>query len=83
MICPCYYLIFIAVIILAFILYNQKSIHIKENWTTYQSGPYGTIKTGSTPLRTYTRMLYREPYMYPYKYFTNYPMRAMTFGPPN
>lgn len=83
MICPCYYLIFLSIIIILFILYNQRSIQLKENWTTYQSGPYGTIRTGSTPLRTYTRMLYREPYMYPYKFFTTYPMRQMTFFSPN
>jgi hypothetical protein len=80
MICSCYIIIFILLVI--FIMWNQNQ-SIRENWMPYISGPYGTIRTGSSPLRTYTRMLYREPYMYPYQFITTYPLLQNTFFVPN
>ncbi len=81
--CSCQSILFIGLLILLFILWNQSQTNIQENWTTYQSGPYGTIRSGSTPLRTYTRMLYRQPYGYPFRFFSSFPTKQAIYFPPN
>lgn len=81
----CTHLFWIALFVIIFILWNQSRLNkdVQENWTPYVSGPYGTIKTGSSPLRFYTRMLYRKPFGYPYKYYSTYPMRQLSYYLPN
>ncbi len=75
------YLIVIILILLGIYFYfrSQKT----ENFTPYTYGPYNYMTTGSDPLSFYRYPIYRQPYMFPYQYYTNYPYPYMTYGDVN
>ena len=73
-------LLIIIIIIAVIYLY---STNIKENFETYSYGPYNYMDSGSDPLTFYKYPIYRNPYMYPYKFYSSYPYPYMTYYPTN
>jgi hypothetical protein len=73
-------LIVILIIIAIIYLYSMK---IKENFETYSYGPFNYMDSGSDPLTFYKYPIYRNPYMYPYKFYSSYPYPYMTYYPTN
>ena len=75
------YLISICIIILIIFcliyLYFYKRI---EGFETYSYGPFNYMDTGADPLTFYKYPIYRNPYMYPYKFYSSYPYPYMTYG---
>jgi hypothetical protein len=61
-------------------LYYNNDI---ENFETYSYGPYNYMTTGADPLTFYRYPIYREPYMYPHKFYSSYPYPYMTYGSVN
>jgi hypothetical protein len=59
------------------------STNIKENFETYSYGPFNYMDSGSDPLTFYKYPIYRNPYMYPYKFYSSYPYPYMTYYPTN
>lgn len=79
----CYLITFILIllIILSFMyLYRKYNI---ENFETYSYGPFNYMDTGADPLTFYKYPIYRNPYMYPYKFYSSYPYPYMTYYPTN
>lgn len=71
-----FFTIFIILIILAIVyLYSDN----KEHFGTYFYGPYGYGDTGSDPLSFYKYPIYRQPFMYPFKFYSSYPYPYMTY----
>jgi hypothetical protein len=68
-------------ILLLFIL--KKNNECKENFETYSYGPFNYMDTGADPLTFYKYPIYRNPYMYPYKFYSSYPYPYMTYYPTN
>ena len=73
-------LIIILIIIAGFYLFTP---YIKESFETYSYGPFNYMDTGSDPLSFYKYPIYRNPYMYPYKFYSSYPYPYMTYYPTN
>jgi hypothetical protein len=73
-------LLIIIIIIAVIYLYSSN---IKENFETYSYGPYNYMDSGSDPLTFYKYPIYRNPYMYPYKFYSSYPYPYMTYYPTN
>ena len=64
--------ILIAIMVLIFILcFYQITI---ENWTIYQSLPYGNYYTAPEPLNFYNKPRYRKPYKFPACVNVGYPV---------
>jgi len=74
--------ILLVIIIIIAVIYLYSS-NIKENFETYSYGPYNYMDTGSDPLTFYKYPIYRNPYMYPYKFYSSYPYPYMTYYPTN
>ena len=75
---------FIVVIILLFIgVFYISQPCTKEPFETYSYGPFNYMDTGSDPLSFYKYPIYRDPYMYPYKFYSSYPYPYMTYYPTN
>ena len=74
--------ILLVIIIIISIIYLYSS-NIKENFETYSYGPYNYMDSGSDPLTFYKYPIYRNPYMYPYKFYSSYPYPYMTYYPTN
>jgi hypothetical protein len=73
--------ILVIVIIFILIIYlTRKSI---ESFTTYSYDPYNYMDTGADPLTFYRYPIYRQPYMFPYKFYSSYPYPYMTYYPTN
>jgi hypothetical protein len=72
-----YYVLIIVILLACVYLYNNNSI---EKFETYSYGPYNYMDTGADPLTFYRYPVYREPYMYPYKFYSSYPYPYMTYG---
>ena len=53
----------------------------KEQWTNYMRLPFDYLSTGATPFDVYEKPLYREPYMYPQKFYQSYPLPTMQYYP--
>jgi len=70
------FIIIILIIILSIYLYKIKII---ENYETYSYGPFDYMDTGADPLTFYRYPIYRNPYMYPYKFYSSYPYPYMTY----
>lgn len=49
-----------------------------ENFETYFYDPYGYGSTGSDPLSFYKYPIYRQPYRYPYKFYSSFPYPYLT-----
>ena len=73
-------LLFIIIILAIIYLFRYKHI---ESFTPYSYGPYNYMDTGADPLTFYKYPIYREPYMYPYKFYSSYPYPYMTNYPTN
>jgi len=73
-------LILIIIVITLFIseLCDNSNI-FTEHWQDYMTLPFDYISTGSSPISFYRKDLYREPYDYPYKFFTSYPVPSMQY----
>jgi len=73
--------IFLIIIILAcvYLHYNEQL----EGFETYSYGPYNYMDTGADPLTFYRYPIYRQPFMYPYKFYSSYPYPYMTYGDVN
>jgi len=74
--------ILLVIIIIISVIYLYSS-NIKENFETYSYGPYNYMDSGSDPLTFYKYPIYRNPYMYPYKFYSSYPYPYMTYYPTN
>jgi hypothetical protein len=48
-----------------------------ESFTPYSYAPFDYMDTGSDPLTFYKYPVYRNPYMYPYKFYSSYPYPYM------
>lgn len=73
-------IIIILIIIIIIYFYNVKLI---ESFTTYSYGPFNYMTTGTDPLTFYKYPVYRNPYMYPYKFYSSYPYPYLTHYPIN
>ena len=71
------------VIIMIIAIIYLYTMNIKENFETYSYGPFNYMDTGSDPLTFYKYPIYRNPYMYPYKFYSSYPYPYMTYYPTN
>lgn len=69
-------IIMIFLIILLFIYLCSKNV--LESFETYSYGPYDYMDSGADPLTFYKYPIYRQPYMYPYKFYSSYPYPYMT-----
>ena len=74
--------VLLVIIIIMAIIYLY-STNIKENFETYSYGPFNYMDSGSDPLTFYKYPIYRNPYMYPYKFYSSYPYPYMTYYPTN
>lgn len=71
----------IIIIILAIIyLFSRNTV---ENFETYSYGPFNFMDSGSDPLSFYKYPIYKNPYMYPYKFYSSYPYPYMTYNTTN
>ena len=59
------------------------SVNLTEGFETYSYGPFNYMDSGSDPLSFYRYPIYRNPYMYPYKFYSSYPYPYMTYYPTN
>ena len=82
--------IIIILIILAIIYLYTMNISMNEqinksieNFETYSYGPFNYMDSGSDPLTFYRYPIYRNPFMYPYKFYSSYPYPYMTYYPTN
>jgi hypothetical protein len=71
-------IIFILIGIILVLLFLPKNFI--EKFETYSYGPYNYMDTGADPLTFYKYPVYREPYMYPYKFYSSYPYPYMTYN---
>ena len=68
-------LIILVILAICYLLF-YKNI---ESFTPYSYGPFNYMDTGSDPLTFYKYPIYRNPYMYPYKFYSSYPYPYMTY----
>jgi hypothetical protein len=71
------------VIIMIIAVIYLYTMNIKENFETYSYGPFNYMDSGSDPLTFYKYPIYRNPYMYPYKFYSSYPYPYMSYYPTN
>ena len=57
--------------------------YANEHFTPYSYGPFNYMDTGSDPLSFYKYPIFRNPFMYPYKFYSSYPYPYMTYFPTN
>jgi hypothetical protein len=76
--CPLLQTIFILIIIILAIYYLYYR-NIIEGYETYSYDPFNYMTTGADPLTFYRYPIYRNPYMYPYKFYSSYPYPYMTY----
>jgi hypothetical protein len=62
---------------------NEQMNKSIENFETYSYGPFNYMDSGSDPLTFYRYPIYRNPFMYPYKFYSSYPYPYMTYYPTN
>lgn len=63
-------LIIIVLAVLAYLFYFRK----QESWIPYMELPYGDWKTAREPIAFYPLPRYREPYNFPARFKTSYPV---------
>ena len=73
-------LLVLIIIIAGVYLFSKRNI---ENFETYSYGPFNYMDTGADPLTFYKYPIYRNPYMYPYKYYSSYPYPYMSYNETN
>jgi hypothetical protein len=69
--------LFIILILAGIYFYFNKDI---EKFEVYSYGPYNYMSTGADPLTFYRYPSYRQPFMYPYKFYSSYPYPYMTYN---
>ena len=69
-------LLILLIIIACLYLFTNKVV---EKFETYSYGPFNYMDTGADPLTFYKYPIYRNPYMYPYKFYSSYPYPYMTY----
>ena len=73
----------IIILIILAIIYLYTMNYSIENFETYSYGPFNYMDSGSDPLTFYRYPIYRNPFMYPYKFYSTYPYPYMTYYPTN
>ena len=73
-------LILLFIILIVCLYFYSKKI---ENFETYSYGPFNYMDSGADPLTFYKYPIYRNPYMFPYKFYSSYPYPYMTYYPTN
>ena len=73
-----YLTIIIIIIIITCIIYLYHN-NLIERYETYSYGPFDYLTTGADPLTFYRYPVYRNPYMYPYKFYSSSPYPHMTY----
>ena len=73
----------IIILIILAIIYLYTMNYSVENFETYSYGPFNYMDSGSDPLTFYRYPIYRNPFMYPYKFYSTYPYPYMTYYPTN
>ena len=72
-------LLTIIMIFLIILLFSYMcSKNTLESFETYSYGPFNYMDSGADPLTFYKYPIYRNPYMYPYKFYSSYPYPYMT-----
>jgi hypothetical protein len=74
------FIIIILIILSGVYIYSNNII---ENYETYSYDPFNYMTTGADPLTFYRYPIYRNPYMFPYKFYSSYPYPYMTYWPTN
>ena len=74
------YVLTIVLLLSCVYLYYNKDI---EKFETYSYGPYNYMDTGADPLTFYRYPVYKQPYMYPYKYYSSYPYPYISYNKVN
>jgi len=69
-------ILIILIVLSCYYLFYKKTI---ENYETYSYGPFDYMTTGADPLTFYKYPIYKNPYMYPYKFYSSYPYPYMTY----
>lgn len=64
-------IIAIILIVSAYLFFRKPS----ESWIPYMELPYGNWKTAPEPPVFYPLPRYREPYMFPMRFKTSYPVK--------
>jgi hypothetical protein len=54
-----------------------------ETFQVYSYSPFNYLTTGSDPLTFYKYPIYRNPYRYPYQFYSSYPYPYMSYYPTN
>ncbi len=78
-----HFIIYLLITISLFIVASYLIMPCIEQFETYSYGPFNYMDTGSDPLSFYKYPIYRNPYMYPYKFYSSYPYPYMTYYPTN
>ena len=79
-----YFILTILLLILGFLLlYILKKYYNIESFEVYNYGPYNYMTTGASPLAFYRYPIYRQPYMYPYQFYSSYPYPHMNYHETN
>ena len=69
------FIFIILLIVVSIIIYNVNCKNVKEHFELYSRKPFNEWDSG---LNSYYNMpIYRKPYMYPFKFFSNYPFPHM------
>ena len=69
----------IILIIIILVIYYLYYRYVIEGYETYSYGPFNYMDSGADPLTFYKYPIYRNPYMYPYKFYSSYPYPYMTY----
>lgn len=76
------YILFIVLILLILTSFCYLNMHSDiESFTTYSYSPFDYITTGSDPMTFYQYPVYKNPYRYPYRYYSSYPYPYLTHYP--
>ena len=63
--------------------YVNQPEDINESYESYSYGPFNYMDTGADPLTFYKYPIYKNPYMYPYKFYSSYPYPYMQYNDAN
>ncbi len=78
------YILFIILLLLIVTSLCYLNMHNDiESFETYSYSPFNYLSTGSDPLTFYQYPVYRNPYRYPYKYYSSYPYPYLSYLPVN
>lgn len=78
------YVLFIILFILIAVSMCYLNINTSmETFQTYSYGPFNYGDTGADPLTFYKYPVYRNPYRYPFQFYSSYPYPYMSYYPTN